>query len=92
MKISLFDIVENTEGRGENAGYLHFLLFPRCFHSSSLGSLKVRIMWERVQGKGEMLFTAFLTMFSKGFLPKVLKSCHFVVRMLGKYKPWAQLS
>ena len=22
---------ENIEGKGENAGYQHFLLFPRCF-------------------------------------------------------------
>ena len=29
-KISLFDIVENTVGKGDNAGYQHFLLFPHC--------------------------------------------------------------
>ena len=35
------DRVENTVGKGENAGYLHFPLFPRCFPKpSSLGSLK----------------------------------------------------
>ena len=28
MMISLFDRVENTAGKGENAGYQHFLLFP----------------------------------------------------------------
>ena len=27
MTISLFDRVENTAGKGENAGYQHFLLF-----------------------------------------------------------------
>ena len=28
-----FDVggVENTVGKGENAGYQHFLLFPQCF-------------------------------------------------------------
>ena len=31
MMISLFDRVENTVGKGENAGYQHFLLFPHCF-------------------------------------------------------------
>ena len=42
-------IVENIVGKGENAGYQHFLLFPRCFpKGSSAGSLKVIIMWERV--------------------------------------------
>ena len=46
MKISLFDRVENTVGKGENAGYQHFLLFPQYFPKpSSLGSLKVRIVW-----------------------------------------------
>ena len=28
MMSSLFDRVENTLGKGENAGYQHFLLFP----------------------------------------------------------------
>ena len=31
MMISLYDRVENTVGKGENAGYQHFLLFPQCF-------------------------------------------------------------
>ena len=36
--------VENSVGKGENAGDQHFLLFPGCFHKvSSSGSLKVRI-------------------------------------------------
>ena len=44
--ISLFDTVENTVGKGENAGDQHFLLFPQCFPKpSSLGSLKVGIGW-----------------------------------------------
>ena len=30
MTISLFDRVENTVRKGENAGYQHFLLFSRC--------------------------------------------------------------
>ena len=42
MVISFFDSVENTVGKGENAGDQHFLLFPQCFPKpSSLGSLKV---------------------------------------------------
>ena len=37
--------VENIVGKGENAGYQHFLLFPQCFQRPSLsGSLKVRIL------------------------------------------------
>ena len=36
--------IENFKGKGENAGYQHFLLFPKCFQkSSSLGSLKVKV-------------------------------------------------
>ena len=45
MTISLYDRVENTVGKGENAGYQHFLLFPQCFPNPSLGSLKVEIVW-----------------------------------------------
>ena len=50
MRISLFDWVENTVGKGENAGYQNFLLFPQCFPKpSSLESLKVGIKWYRVK-------------------------------------------
>ena len=46
MTISVLDRVENTERKGENAGYQHFLLYPQCFpRPSSLGSLKVGIVW-----------------------------------------------
>ena len=38
--------VENIVGKGENAGYQHFLLFPQCFQNGSYkGSLKVGIVW-----------------------------------------------
>ena len=44
--IFVFDTVENIVGKGENAGYQHFLLFPQCstgfFYS---GPLKVEIVW-----------------------------------------------
>ena len=37
------DRLENTVGKGENAGYQHFLLFQQCFsvffHGGSLKSL-----------------------------------------------------
>ena len=35
MMISLLDRVENSVGKGENAGYQHFLLFPYCFPKAS---------------------------------------------------------
>ena len=31
----VFNRVENIEGKGENAGYQHFLLFPQCFQKLS---------------------------------------------------------
>ena len=38
--------VENTVGKGENAGYQHFLLFPQCFQKASVsGASKVGIVW-----------------------------------------------
>ena len=46
MMIFVLDRVENIVGKGENAGYKHFLPFPHCFpRPSSLGSLKVEMMW-----------------------------------------------
>ena len=33
MMISVFDRVESNMGKGENAGYQHFLLFPQCFQN-----------------------------------------------------------
>ena len=46
MMIPLLDMIENTVGKGDNAGYQHFFLFPPCFpNPSSLGSLKVGIVW-----------------------------------------------
>ena len=37
---------ENIVGKGENAGYQHFLLFPQCFLKASFSeSVKVGILW-----------------------------------------------
>ena len=45
----VFDRVENNVGKGENAGYQHFLLFPQCFQNAFIsGPLKVGIVWLRV--------------------------------------------
>ena len=50
MMIFVFDRVENIVGKGENAGYQHFLLFPQCFQEAFYsGVLKVGIVWERVK-------------------------------------------
>ena len=38
--------VENIAGKGENAGYQHFRLFPQCFQRVSFSRLlKVGIVW-----------------------------------------------
>ena len=45
MMISLSDRVKDIVGKGENAGYQQFLLFPQCFKKPSFsGSSKVRIV------------------------------------------------
>ena len=35
----VFERVENTVGKGENAGYQHFLLFLQCFQKASYPEL-----------------------------------------------------
>ena len=35
LKLEL-EMVENIVGKGENAGYQHFLLFPQCFQKASI--------------------------------------------------------
>ena len=46
MTICVTDWVENSVGKGENAGYQHFLLFPQCFQKDPFpGSLKVGVVW-----------------------------------------------
>ena len=44
--VSAFGGDKNTMGKGENAGYQHFLLYPQGFSKQSiLGILKVRIVY-----------------------------------------------
>ena len=48
MIISVFDRVETIVGKGENAGYQHFLLFPQCFEKASFqDTSKGANVWER---------------------------------------------
>ena len=40
--------MENNVGKGENAGYQHFLFFPQCFQKASFSRLlKGGIVWYR---------------------------------------------
>ena len=41
--------VENIVGKGENAGYQHFLLFPQCFQFSFPKLFKVAKVWYRAK-------------------------------------------
>ena len=57
---------ENNVGKGENAGYQHFLLFPQCFQKASSPGLFIPgIVWHsikhRILSKGLMM--AILTGF-----------------------------
>ena len=64
--IFILDRVENTVGKGENAGYQYFLLFPQCFQKTFyLGSLKIRIVWYRVN-KHFLLFPQCLIPYLRG--------------------------
>ena len=83
MRISLFDRVENTLGKGENAGYQHFLLFPQCFPKpSSLGSLKSRDCLVKgegddmhsILGHGKVLLTVSIILW---FVLKMLPALDF---------------
>ena len=48
MIISGLDRAENIVGKEENAGYLHFLLFPRFQKASFPDASKGVIAWEWV--------------------------------------------
>ena len=48
MIISVFDREENIVGKGENAGYQHFLLFPQHFEKASFPDMSKGVVWEWV--------------------------------------------
>ena len=49
IMISVFNQVENIEGKGESAPKQEFLLRTQCFQKASfLGSLKLGIVWQRI--------------------------------------------
>ena len=39
MMISVFHVVENNAGKGENAAYQHFLHFLQCFQKASFSGV-----------------------------------------------------
>ena len=53
--MNVLGMVQDIVGKGENAGPQHFLLCPQCFQKAShTGSLKVVIIWYRVNEKALM--------------------------------------
>ena len=60
MMKCISDWVENIVGKGENAGYQHFLLFPQCFQKASFsGSLKDGIVRKRANSLPNNKMKAF---------------------------------
>ena len=50
MIISVFDRLENIVEKRRNAGYQHFLLFPKCFVKASFPDMsKGVIVWKWVK-------------------------------------------
>ena len=48
----VLDDIENIVGKEKNAGYQHFLLFPKCFQKAiTSGSLKVGFSGKGLNGK-----------------------------------------
>ena len=77
MMISLYDRLENTVGKGENAGYLHFLLFQQCFPKpSSAVSLKVGNCVGKSE-RGIEITLALKIPWTNELLPLSLLNCHF---------------
>ena len=53
--------VENIAGKGENAGYQHFLIFPQCFQKAfclgglvKIGVVKIRDRGKRLNNPNEL--------------------------------------
>ena len=59
--ISVFERVENTEGKQKNADYQHYLFFPpECFQKPCpSGLLKVGIVWYGVKAEDCVDWTKF---------------------------------
>ena len=56
MIVSVFDRAENIVGKGENAGYQHFLHFPQCFEKASYpDTTKGVTVWEWVKAGGLLI-------------------------------------
>ena len=50
-------MVENILGKGENAGYQHFLLFPKCFQKLSFKAIQSSIISKLLAATGYWLLS-----------------------------------
>ena len=90
MMIYVFDRREKITGKGENAGYQHFLLFPQCFLKAffimNVAKMIIYVFdrTENIVGKGRKCglpaFSPFPTMFSKGLFLRGVKSRDCVLK------------
>ena len=69
MKFGL-ERVENIVGKEKNAGYQHFLLFPKCFQKGFLLSYKSELCGKELI---HFYFIAKVVPFITGYAPKQLR-------------------
>ena len=79
LNIAKFFIeIENTAGKGQNAGYKHFLLYPTVFSKVSFGMVPNKPwfftclqhkLFENTVGKGEIARNEQFLLFPHCFLP-----------------------
>ena len=84
-KVPKFESVENVLGKEENAGYQHFLLFPKCFQRPSTSrSYKRWIVWQRAgminrtfRANGKTSITRSKISITRSKIPVWITFCRF---------------
>ena len=96
--------VENIVGKGENAGYQHFLLFPQFFQKASLSECKKSGLcskelkgWKSLRKTDKMLVTRLFSYSQNGFHGRPLKLenvwlKHYTNHMTFHTRSWVTLS
>ena len=66
--LPVFHSAENIVGKGENAGYQHFLPFPKCFQKafSSRASKAVIVLYRKMLFKTSTIFHGAENIVRKG--------------------------
>ena len=90
-----FKLSSANVGKGENAGYQHFLLFPKCFPKLSVsGSLKLWSVWYRINPLPHMpILRYFNSAASKDMMSKLWKNGDTIIwfsrKHCGKRRNWS---